>query len=116
MLPFYMDHHIHRSITEQLRLREIEVITAFEDNIARADDEVLLARATSLGYVVVTQDDDFLEIAARWQRETREFSGIVFAIQQHIDIGGTVEYLELISQLKSADEMRNRVEFVPVRK
>lgn len=115
MLSFYMDHHVHRSITEGMRRRGIDVITAFEDGREEADDEALLERATALDRILVSQDDDLLEIAALWQRSSREFAGVAYAIQQHIDIGGTIEYLELIAHLKTADEMRNNVEYIPTR-
>jgi hypothetical protein len=113
MLSFYMDHHIHLSITEGLRRRGIDVLTAFEDGKEEEDDEALLERATKLGRILVSQDDDLLRIATRWQRSSREFAGVAYAIQQHIDIGGTLEYLELIAHLKTADEMRNSVEYIP---
>jgi hypothetical protein len=38
MLSFYMDHHIHRSITEGLRGRGIDVLTAFEDGKEEEED------------------------------------------------------------------------------
>lgn len=81
MLSFYMDHHVHQSITNELRCRGIEVITAFEDGREQADDEALLERATALDRLLVSQDDDILKIATRWQRSSREFAGVVYAIQ-----------------------------------
>lgn len=115
MLSFYMDHHVHQSITDGLRRRGVDVLTAFEDGREEEDDEVLLERATALDRILVSQDDDLLKIAARWQQSSREFSGVAYAIQQHIDIGGTIEYLELITHLKTADEMRDNVEYIPTR-
>ena len=115
MLSFYMDHHVHQSISDGLPRRGIEVITAFEDGKERESDVDLLECATVLGCILVSQDDDVLKIATRWQRSSREFAGIAYAIQQHIDIGGTIDYLELIAHLKTSDEMRNCVEFIPTR-
>ena len=115
MLAFYMDHHVHQSITDGLRRRGIDVITAFEDGREEEDDEVLLERATALDRILVSQDEDLLKIATRWQRTPREFAGLVYAIEQHIDIGGTIEYIELIAHLKTSDEMRNSIEYVPTR-
>lgn len=113
MLAFYMDHHVHRAVTEGLRFRGVDVMTALEDGMESSDDERLLARATELARILFTQDQDFLPIATRWQREAREFSRLVFAMQQRIDIGKTIDYLELIATLKSVDEMRNYIEYVP---
>jgi hypothetical protein len=115
MLSFYMDHHIHRAITEGLRRRGIDVLTAFEDGTDEQDDELLLERATSLGRIIVSQDQDFLRIAHRWQSTAREFPGVLYAIQERVDIGQTIEYLELIAVLKSPDEMQNQVEYIPLR-
>lgn len=113
MLAFYMDHHVHRGIVEGLRRRNIDVLTAFEDGRETIDDELLLERAVELGRVLFTQDQDFLEIAPRWQQSSRHFPGIVYAVQQEIDIGRTIEYLELIAHLKSLAEMSDSVEYVP---
>ncbi|MGE3242963.1 MAG: hypothetical protein AB7G28_26760 [Pirellulales bacterium] len=46
----------------------------------------------------------------------RDFVGIVFAIEQDQDIGGTIEYLELVARVLTPEEMRNRVEFIPARR
>lgn len=113
MLAFYMDHHVNAAIRDGLRRRGIEVITAFQDGSSEEEDAVVLARATHLGLVLVTHDDDFLRIARQWRDEEREFVGIVFAIQQFATIGKMIEYLELIAHLKSPEEMRNSIEYVP---
>jgi hypothetical protein len=116
MLAFFMDQHIRIEITEGLRLRGIDVLTAFEDGRSDADDDVLLDRATALGRVFVSQDQDLLRITSKWQQLGRAFAGVTFAIQQDIDIGGTIEYLELIAHAMSAEEMRNHVEYLPARR
>jgi hypothetical protein len=50
-----------------------------------------------------------LRITAAWQRAGRDFAGVAFGIQEDLDIGGTIEYLELIANVLPTDEMRNRV-------
>jgi len=42
MLAFYMDQHVPRAITEGLRIRGIDVITAYEDGASDMDDSDLL--------------------------------------------------------------------------
>jgi predicted nuclease of predicted toxin-antitoxin system len=64
----YMDEHVPRAITEGLRLRGVDVLTAQEDNRRRASDSELLDRATELGRILFTQDSDLLREAARRQR------------------------------------------------
>ena len=113
MLAFYMDHQFRASVTRGLRQRGIDVLTALEDGSDRLVDESLLARATEIGRVLVTHDKGFLRRAAIWQHNREDFAGIVFAVQKTIDVGATVEFLELLAHVMTADEMRNRVEYVP---
>ena len=79
-----------------------------------ANDEELLGRATELGRVLVSQDEDLLHIASDWQREQRSFSGLIFAHQQGLRIGRCVEDLELIAQCMSAEEAASQVIFLPL--
>jgi predicted nuclease of predicted toxin-antitoxin system len=66
-IPLYMDHHVDAAITDGLRRRGIDVLTSREDGTDTWEDEPLLERATLLGRVLFTQDDDFLAIAHRVQ-------------------------------------------------
>ncbi len=44
-----MDVHLPQSITDQLRRRGVDVLTAIEDNSAELTDEALLECSGSLG-------------------------------------------------------------------
>lgn len=92
-IKLYMDHHVPRAITAGLRLRGVDVVTAYEDGASQLDDPALLDRATSLGRVLFTQDDDLLAEAARRQGEGVYFSGVVCAHQLRVSIGTCVEDL-----------------------
>lgn len=59
-LTFYMDVHVPRAITAQLRLCGVKVITAQEDNADTLADDSLLDRAAFLGCVLFSFDDDLL--------------------------------------------------------
>jgi hypothetical protein len=113
-LSFYLDHHVPVAIAVGLRQRQIDVLTAHEDGRADWDDDRLLKRAFELGRVVFTQDRDFLVLAADWQRQHRDFAGMVYGHQLRVTIGGAVHDLALIATLISLDDMRNRVEFLPL--
>ncbi len=54
MIALYMNQHVPRAITLGLRLRGIDVLTAFEDNASTLDDPDLLDRATQLGRLLFT--------------------------------------------------------------
>jgi hypothetical protein len=116
MLAFYMDHQFNASVTRGLRARGIDVLTAFEDGAEQLDDDVLLTRATNQNRVLVTHDKGFLRIAAKRLKLGHDFTGIAFAVQKSLHIGNAIEYLELMSNVISPDEMRNRVERIPQRK
>jgi hypothetical protein len=105
---------VPRAIAVGARQRGVDVLTTEADGTADRDDEFLLQRATDLGRVVFTQDKDFLALATAWQRSRREFTGMVYAHQLRITIGGAIHDLALIALLMNPDEMRNRVEFLPV--
>lgn len=74
-VPLYMDVHVPQAITDQLRRRGIDVLTAIEDGCSEASDEELLERARELARVVFTQDIRFKALAEDWQRDGRPFAG-----------------------------------------
>jgi hypothetical protein len=97
-----------------LRRRGIDVITAFEDRHERVDDETLLDRAMQLDRILYTQDQDYLVIADRRQKEGRGFSGIVYAHQQSLSLGKAIADLELVVQVLNAKELQNQIQFLPL--
>lgn len=113
-VAFYMDVHVNAAITEQLNLRNIDVISAQDDGRAEEDDELLLERATALDRVIFTQDEDFLVIADAWQRQGHEFCGIVYGHQLRVSPGQCVRDLEVIAQCCDPLDMANRVEYLPL--
>jgi predicted nuclease of predicted toxin-antitoxin system len=86
-LALYMDHKVPRAITTGLRLRGIDVLTAFEDGASELDDSALLNRASELDRVLFTRDDDLLVEAANRQKDGVPISGLVYAHQLRVSIG-----------------------------
>ena len=111
---YYMDVHIPAAITDGLRRRGIDVLTAQQDDKTTALDEYLLGRASELGRILFTQDDDFLNIASTCQEEGREFSGVVYGHQLNTNIGQCVEDLELIALCCEEDEISSKVIYLPL--
>ena len=109
-----MDVHVPRAVTTALRLRAIDVLTAQEDGTAEWDDGHLLRRATELGRILVSQDEDLLREGARRLKEDTDFSGIVYARQLRVTIGQMVDDLELIARVTSLEEWRGRIEYLPI--
>jgi predicted nuclease of predicted toxin-antitoxin system len=109
-----MDVHVPRAVTTALRLRSIDVLTAQEDGAAQFDDDRLLERATALGRVLVSQDEDLLREGVRRLRRGEGFSGIVYAHQLRATIGQIVEALELIAAATSTEEWLGKIEYLPL--
>ena len=77
-------------------------------------DNELLPGATAIGRVLLTQDADFPEIAAQWQRQGIAFGGILFA-PQGTPIGRLVDDVELCLAGMTANEFANRLVHLPLR-
>lgn len=113
-LKLYMDQHVPRAITVGLRLRQVDVLTAFEDQAHIFADPALLDRATSLNRVLFTQDDDLLAEATRRQRDERSFGGVIYAHQMVVSIGQCVQDLALIAELGTETDILNQVIYLPL--
>ncbi len=113
-LAFYMDHHVPRVITLGLRLRGVDVLTAYEDGASELEDAALLDRASELARVLFTRDDDLLGEAAKRQGEGIPFYGIVYAHQLRVSIGRCVQDLELIAKAGEPADLLNGVMFLPL--
>ncbi len=109
-----MDVHVPSGVTRGLRLRGVTVLTAQVDSTKTMDDPDLLDRAMSLGYVVFTQDVDFLIEVARRQRIGQAFAGVVYAHQLNVSIGQCVQDLELMAKIYDPVDMMNRLEYLPL--
>ncbi len=113
-LAFYMDHHVPKAITNGLRLRGVDVLTAYDDGAHEYDDDDLLDRATELKRVLFTQDDDLLEEAAERIEESIPFYGVIYAHQLRVSIGVCVNDLEMIAQVGEPEDIINMVQFLPL--
>ena len=112
-IALYMDVHVPQAITEQLRRRSIDVLTAFEDGTTELLDDQLLARVTELKRVLFTQDIRFRVLAETWQIKDKQFSGLIFGHQLGGTIGQFVKDLELIAKVSEPDEWINTIEYIP---
>ena len=111
-IALYMDVHVPQSITEQLRRRDIDVLTAFEDATTELPDDQLLVRVSELQHVLFTQDIRFRVLAETWQIKGKQFSGLIYGHQLGGTIGQFVKDLELIAKASEPDEWSNVVEYI----
>jgi len=110
-----MDHHIPRVITQGLRARGVDVLTAYEDGADRLTDSDLLDRAAQLGRVLFTQDYFFLAETARRQQAGVYFIGIIYPHPTHVNIGACIRDLEIIAKTCDAEDLFNRFEFLSLK-
>lgn len=113
-LALYMDHNVPQAITYGLRLRDVDVLTAYGDGARELDDGALLDRATDLKRALFTQDDDLLTEGARRQRENVLFGGVIYAHQLRITIGRCVQDLEVLAKVGNSDDVLNEIIFLPL--
>jgi predicted nuclease of predicted toxin-antitoxin system len=105
-IRFHLDENCDPRIAAGLRLHGIDVTTTPEAGLLNASDDDHLAYALAQNRVIVTQDTDFLRIAAAG----REHPGIVFYPAQRHSVGQVIDGLRLIWEVLEPEEMRNRVE------
>lgn len=110
-----MDVHVHRAITVGLRQRGVDVLTAQEDAADRFDDKALLNRASEIGRVLFTQDEDFLTETAQRQRSGESFGGVIFGRQSEVTIAQYIADLELLAKACQTEEMIDRLQYLPLR-
>ena len=113
-VAFYMDVHIPAAITEQLRRRGVEVITAIEDRANELPDHQLLQKATAAGRVIFSHDIRFRALAEEWQRKGKPFAGFAYGHVEGASIGQYVKDLELIAKASEPEEWLNTIVFLPL--
>jgi len=104
---YFTDEHVARAVARGLQNRGVDALTIVEAGLLGADDEALLTFVRREQRVIVTQDQDFLRMAAR----EYDHPGVVYALQER-SIGQMVRMLDLLAQVSDAEEMNGRVEFI----
>ena len=110
-LRFYFDESVELSVSEQLTAGGLNVVSAHSLSTLGDSDPNHLARAARMGRVLCTYDQDFLRMAA----EGIEHSGIIFARQQKVTIGGWVREIKAIHAQIQAEDIVNQVVFLSLR-
>jgi len=113
-IALYMDVHVHAAITEQLRRRGVDVLTAQEDGSDQLADDELLKRSSSLNRVMFTNDVRFQALAEDWQRLGAAFAGLVYAHPMRCTIGQCVTDLEIIAKATDSPDWQGTVARLPL--
>jgi hypothetical protein len=107
-IRLYFDENVEIAVAEQIQAHGIEAVTVRDLARLGDTDENRLARATQMGHVLCTCDQDYLRLAA----EGVEHAGIIFAQDRTTTIGDWLRRLELICGVLTAEDMKNHVEYL----
>lgn len=110
-LRFYLDENVPIAVAEQLSLLDIDVVSARSQDQLGDTDINHLQRATEMGRVLCTYDQDFLRIASQNVSHAR----IAFALQYGATIGGWVRALRGLHAQLSAEAIVNQVKYLSLR-
>lgn len=104
---FYTDEHVAKAIALGLRRRGANVETVVDAGLLGASDDVHLAHALAQRRVVITQDADFLRLAASGAAH----AGLIYA-HQNTAVGQIIRGAINVRQSMTAEDMLGRVDFV----
>ena len=110
-IRFYIDENVEVEVTPQLVQHGIVAVSAKTLGKLGDTDANHLLRATEMGYVLCTYDQDFLRMNA----EGVEHAGIIFAVQYQSTIGGWVRALRQIHAETTAEAMNGQVKYISVK-
>jgi predicted nuclease of predicted toxin-antitoxin system len=110
----YVDADLTPRIVSALRQRNYECGSALEDGLREATDEQILARATELDLVLLTNNDcHFSALAQKWADEGRQHAGILISEQyRNRQIGEFLRRLLRFLDSVTAEEMRGAVRYL----
>ena len=113
-VALYMDVHVPAAVTEQLRRRGVDVLTAQDDAAVQFPDGQLLERALNLERVLFTHDIRFKALAEDWQRQRKPFGGLVWGHPMRLTLGRMVSDLELIAKATDPADWQSTIEYLPL--
>ena len=113
-IRLYLDEDaLDRDLVRALRARGVDVLTAHEAGLIERPDEDHLAWATSQRRVLYSFNiAHFYRLHTDHLREGRFHAGMILARQQAYSAGEQARRLLKLIAAKSAEEMRDRAEFL----
>lgn len=111
-IKIYTDEDVNVAIAEGLKRRDVSAWSARDAGNLGLEDEAQLIYACSEQACILTHDDDFLRLTARWVEEGKQHWGIIYARQYRLSIGECIRRIKLLVDVLSAEEMENHIEFL----
>jgi predicted nuclease of predicted toxin-antitoxin system len=102
-----------QALVQALRARNVDVITALDAGMIDREDAEHLDYATEHGRVLCTFNiSDFYRLHSEYVAQSKPHAGIILMRQQYYSVGEQMRRLLRLMASKSADEMKNWVEFL----
>ncbi len=113
-IPLYMDEDaMSHSLTRELRARGVEVTTAMSEGTLGYDDPAQLEFAKSQGRVIYTYNiADYYALHIQYLTDGKTHAGMILAHQGRFTLGEQIRRTLRIIAALSAEEMRDRAEFL----
>ena len=113
-IRLYIDEDsMSRGLVRALRARGVDVITALDADMIEREDKEHLDYAMEQGRVLYTFNvRDFYRLHASYVAQGKPHAGIILARQQQYPVGEQMRRLLKLMTRESADQMKNRVEFL----
>lgn len=101
------------ALVRALRARGVDVTTALDAGMIECDDAEHLDYATTRGRVLYTFNvADFYRLHENYLAQGKSHGGIILARQQRYSVGEQMRRLLKLMATKSAEQMKNNVEFL----
>lgn len=101
------------ALVSALRARGVDIVTALEAGMTEHPDEAHLECATREGRVLYSFNvRDFYRLHQEYIARGQSHAGIILAQQQRYSVAEQMRRLLKLMSARSAEEMKNRVEFL----
>lgn len=113
-IRLYLDEDAMRhSLAKGLKEKGIEVLTTLEANMVGKSDQEQLEFASKNEYSIFTFNvRDFCRLHQEWIEQEMEHFGIIVMPHQRQGVGEQIRLLSDLVKRKSAEEMRNQIDFL----
>ena len=113
-LRLYLDEDsIRKALVSSLRARNVDTLTASEAEMINRADEDHLAAASAAGRVLYSYNlKDCCSLHQAWVSQGISHAGIIVAPQQRYTLGEELRRLTRLIGSVTAEEMRDRIEFL----